>query len=268
MTTIRHVCNTNDFINFMSQVCGYDITINNPTKSWMETGALLNDWAKKWVFQLEVGESGTKHFQIRVHLNQKITMAGLVTDLKMGQGPMADIGGHWSITSGGVHLNNKFNYVMKKDGRLEGPWKESEHRDPPLLTRQLRDFMTHEKYPWQVTLEGWCTQTDDRFIKLIHDVQGNLGKSIMEEYLEYHDMAFGMPPMRAMEDIMQFAYSFPAQKVYIVDMPRGMKKDKLGDFYAGLECLKNGVMYDKRYAGKKRRIDRHKSSCSRMSYPS
>lgn len=35
-----------------------------------------------------------------------------------------------------------------------------------------------------------------------------------------------------------------------------MKKDKLGQFYAGLECLKNGYMYDKRYSFKRRRIDR------------
>ena len=39
-------------------------------------------------------------------------------------------------------------------------------------------------------------------------------------------------------------------------MPRGMKKDKLADFYAGLEAIKNGVTYDKRYVGKKRRMDR------------
>ena len=39
-------------------------------------------------------------------------------------------------------------------------------------------------------------------------------------------------------------------------MPRGMKKDKLGDFYAGIEVIKNGVAYDKRYTAKKTRFDR------------
>ena len=39
-------------------------------------------------------------------------------------------------------------------------------------------------------------------------------------------------------------------------MPRGMKKDRLGDFYAGIEVIKNGVAYDKRYAAKKIRFDR------------
>jgi hypothetical protein len=39
-------------------------------------------------------------------------------------------------------------------------------------------------------------------------------------------------------------------------MPRGMKKDKLGDFYSGIEVIKNGVAYDKRYTAKKIRFNR------------
>lgn len=97
---------------------------------------------------------------------------------------------------------------------------------------------------------------DDRSIKLVYDTWGCNGKSVFSEWLEYNGWAFEIPPMRSMEDIMQFCFSFQAQKVYLIDMPRGMKKDKLGEFYAGLECLKNGVCYDKRYAGKKRRFDR------------
>jgi hypothetical protein len=59
-----------------------------------------------------------------------------------------------------------------------------------------------------------------------------------------------------MEDIMEFVMNFKAYPSYSVDMPRGMKKDKLGEFYSGLECLKNGYAYDKRYEGKRRRFDR------------
>lgn len=64
-----------------------------------------------------------------------------------------------------------------------------------------------------------------------------------------------MPPFRQMEDILACAIDniMPA---YIIDMPRGMKKDKLGEFYSGLEALKNGVAYDKRYKFRKVRFDR------------
>ena len=78
--------------------------------------------------------------------------------------------------------------------------------------------------------------------------------TFMVVHSDDHDMA--SPADTIMCDIMEFAHSFPAQKAYIIDMPRGMKKDKLADFYAGLESIKNGVTYDKRYVGKKRRMDR------------
>tara|TARA_B100001094_G_C18129895_1_gene771633 strand:+ start:376 stop:912 length:537 start_codon:yes stop_codon:yes gene_type:complete len=123
--------------------------------------------------------------------------------------------------------------------------------------RQLVAFEKLKKYPWQEKLLEWCEQTDDRSIKLIHDEIGNSGKSIVSEFLEYHGKALKVPPLTQMEDIMQFAMSFKAQKVYLIDMPRAMKKDKLAGFYSGLECLKNGYVYVyKRYAAKRRRFDR------------
>ena len=39
------------------------------------------------------------------------------------------------------------------------------------------------------------------------------------------------------------SHRLPPQKAYIIDMPPGMKKDKLADFYAGLESIKNGVTF-------------------------
>ena len=55
---------------------------------------------------------------------------------------------------------------------------------------------------------------------------------------------------------MQCCMGVSPQKCYLIDIPRAMKKDKLASFYSGLEALKNGVMYDKRFHFKKRRIDR------------
>ncbi|MDC0525367.1 hypothetical protein OAO87_00115 [bacterium] len=168
------------------------------------------------------------------------------------------IGGHWSVTSTGVHKGPKsFAYVVKEDTRIEGPWDDTSLvQEKPPLTRQLQRFMEHEFYPWQDTCYKLVQEEDDRWIHLIFDEVGNVGKSVFLEFLEYQGLAFEMPPLRHMEDIMEFAHSFPVQKAYIIDMPRGMKKDKLADFYAGLESIKNGVTYDKRYVGKKRRMDR------------
>lgn len=88
------------------------------------------------------------------------------------------------------------------------------------------------------------------------DLPGGLGKSAFAEWLEYHSHAYEIPPFRLMEDIMQFVMCQERQSCYIIDLPRGMKESKMADFVSGIECLKNGVAYDKRYSGKKRRQNR------------
>ncbi len=236
-----------------TQVTGYNFTIHENHNEWkLDTNKLITElrqWAKKWVFQLErCPETSRLHLQGRMSLIKKLRpseLAGRCT-----------FKAHFSVTTTGEHNKATFSYVMKADSRVEGPWIDTEYEDPPVLTRQLVKFEEKEKYPWQVKIEGWCNEEDDRSIKLIHDTIGNSGKSIMAEYLEYHKKAFEIPPLKDMEDIMQFCMSFKAQKVYLVDMPRAMKKDKLAGFYSGLECLKNGYVYDKRYAAKRRRFDR------------
>jgi hypothetical protein len=74
--------------------------------------------------------------------------------------------------------------------------------------------------------------------------------------MEYEGLAEEIPPFRLMDDIFQWVATRPIKSAYIVDMPRGMKKDKLGDFYSGIEVIKNGVAYDKRYTAKKIRFNR------------
>lgn len=236
-----------------TQCKSYDFTIyENHNAFKLDTHALiveLKQWAAKWCFQLEkCPETSRLHLQGRISLIKKLRLKELVG--------RCTVKAHWTVTSKDVHDGANFSYVMKADSRVEGPWIDTEYMDPPVLTRQLVSFNKLEKYPWQTQVEQWCSETDDRSIKLIHDTIGNSGKSIMSEYLEYNKLAFEIPPLHHMEDIMQFCMGFKAQKVYLIDMPRAMKKDKLAGFYSGLESLKNGYVYDKRYAAKRRRFDR------------
>lgn len=238
---------------FAGQLKRFDITIpEDKYADWEDLHKKLVGWCSHFCFQKEKGESGYVHWQCRVQLIHKKTQAAMLTEV------CPIIQGHWSVTSNGVHPGPKmFCYVMKEDTRIDGPWDDTSLiQEKPPLTRQLRNFMEHDFYPWQKTCHELVQQEDDRWIHLIFDKVGNVGKSVFLEFLEYQGLAFEMPPLRHMEDIMEFAHSFPAQRAYIIDMPRGMKKDKLADFYAGLESIKNGVTYDKRYVGKKRRMDR------------
>lgn len=95
-----------------------------------------------------------------------------------------------------------------------------------------------------------------RTINLIYDVAGNMGKSIFSEWMEYKDLVEEIPPYRLMNDIFQWVHGRPKKKAYFIDLPKGMKKDKLADLYAGIEVIKNGVAYDKRNYPKKSRFDR------------
>jgi len=213
----------------------------------------LTENAKKFSYQLEKNGDGKLHWQIRLSLFKKKKKFQLLATI-----PFANT--NVSPTSSDVHAAKKFNYVMKADTRVDGPWTDTDDVEPPKLTKQLERFMRHTLRPWQTEIVNLISLQDDdledRKIIYILDEVGNSGKSIFCEWLEFNSKAYEIPMMSQMEDIMQCCMCIKEQSCYIIDMPRGLKKDKLASFFGGVECLKNGVMYDKRYAFKKRRIDR------------
>ena len=254
------------------EIVGFDVTtsLREEPVPPQEYAKKLKEVFKKWVFQEELSDSGYRHYQVRGHLYKKKTASAAKVFLQ----PILE--GHVTPTSTTVHENNSFNYCMKADTRVNGPWtdKDPEFEDPPPLTRQLRTFIEQigpDKaglYSWQKELLGLVQKTDDRqIICVVDDGIGNNGKSIFGEYLEYNRIAYEVPPMTDMQDMMQCCMGIPGQKCYLVDMPRAMKKEKLAGFYSGLEALKNGVMYDKRFSFKKRRIDRPQIVVFTNSFP-
>lgn len=240
----------------------WDLTLAARKIEYQQVIAFLTEWAKKWVFQKEVAASGYEHFQIRLSLlgnKHRLNEMVALTKHYWPEGESV----HWSPTSKTVHEGQNFNYVMKADTRApgeSGPWSDKDYEAPPPLTRQLKvfhDLYDRElAYPWQIKVKQMVTEVDDRSIRMIYDVYGNAGKSIMAEYLNYHGLAFEIPAMRCAEDIMQCVMSIKPKKAYMVDLPRGMKKDKMAEFYSGLECVKNGRAYDKRYKFRDVRFDR------------
>ena len=215
---------------------------------------VLKDYAKKWAFQLEEGDTGYKHFQGRFSLMKKREIHVIQPVLRAYDGWEKCFGKALSPTS--TENSRAMFYVIKKDTRLQGPWTDDSDEPDKVLTRQLKEFMDLQWYDWQLCVCEMAKAVDFRSIKLIYDRHGNNGKSILCEYMEYVDLGYEIPPFRQMEDLMQCVMCIKTYGCYIIDMPRGMKKDKLGEFYAGIECIKNGVAYDKRYKFEKKRFDR------------
>ena len=145
-------------------------------------------------------------------------------------------------------------YVIKDDTRIDGPWTEKD--EIKIITKQMELFNSWGLLPWQQKAKEISQTFCLRTIDLIYDPIGNAGKSLFSEHMEYEGLAEEIPPFRLMDDIFQWVATRPIKSAYIVDMPRGMKKDKLGDFYSGIEVIKNGVAYDKRYNAKKIRFNR------------
>ena len=245
-------------LDFVGQKVGFDLTIPAYQYThWKDLHRKLAGICKKFVFQLEKGRSGYLHWQCRVSMITKRTAAALITEI------IPLIGGHWSLTSANVHNGPKhFNYVMKEDTRVEGPWTDTTPcEEKPALTRQLREFMKTVKdgnmYDYQMYLYEQSTVYDDRKITLIYDPHGNSGKSRLVDLLEYEEKALYVPPLDSMKDISQYICCFETRECYCFDLPRAMKKEGkiLRGIYSGIELLKDGRMFDTRYTGKRRRLD-------------
>lgn len=233
----------------MNEVAVYDFRYNADTfESPDLLRELLNGIAKAFVFQLEQGDTGYKHYQGRLSLIKKRRKHAALQ--LFGDTPP----NYFEPTVSKEFWKGEGFYQTKNDTRLAGPWRDTDHI--PKLTQQMKLFNTWGLLPWQKQLKDAVDSFCLRTIDLVYDPQGNAGKSLFSEHLEFIGLAEEVPAYRLMDDVFQWVASRPVKKVYIVDMPRGMKKDKLGDFYSGIEVIKNGVAYDKRYSAKKIRFDR------------
>ncbi len=237
----------------MSGIAVWEYRINAEGVTPEQVIASLEGVAKKYVFQLEKGdENGYLHYQGRISLIKKRRYAEKVKHLlplfKNGLVP-----NFLEPTIDSERKNEAF-YCVKEDTRLAGPWKDTD--EVKILTHQLKLFKEWELRPYQATIHKQATTFSMRNIHLVYDPKGNCGKSLFSEFMEYEGIAEEVPPFRMMDDIFTWVCSRPIKQCYIFDLPRGMKKDKLGDLYSGIEVIKNGVAYDKRYNAKKIRFNR------------
>lgn len=237
----------------MSRLCMWDFTLKYIED--IELSVLkdnLRGSSKRWVFQLEISDKGYKHYQGRISLIKKKDLSSLVSFFKTNYPDFSGV--HFSPTSKEVAITNNFNYVLKDDTRVEGPWADTD--EERILTKQMELYLKWGNLPWQSKLQEMASQFNLRTIDLIYDQDGNNGKSLFSEHMEYIGLSEEVPPYRLMDDIFQWVCTRPIKKNYIFDLPRGMKKDKLADFYSGIEVIKNGVAYDKRHRATKIRFDR------------
>jgi hypothetical protein len=207
-------------------------------------------------FQLEQGEGGAIHWQGRMKLKNKTTKYKLAKLSNLGDWmPNAE----WSPTSNNGKKN--YDYVTKDCTRLEGPFNIQNKEK--VKSRQLKKILN--LIPFQESLVKIASTPDDRQIDVVFNESGCQGKTALCEWMDHHDLAKMIPPVNNYKDIMRLVMchtrireenELPSIPCFIIDMPRSLKKDKLGDLYSGIETLKQGYVFDDRYQFEDKWIDR------------
>lgn len=226
----------------------WDLTVKAEGLTVEQLHVKFRETCKKYSFQLEKGETtGYLHYQCRVSL-QKKSRLGPVIEL------FNDLPGcHVSVTSTEGSKSNF--YVMKEQTRVEGPWTDKDYDQPRKSLRSVNLVIDKGLYPWQAKLIDLTKDYDPRRIHIVIDLEGNHGKSVFCKYVWHQRIGQPIPPLQSAEDLVQFVKSLPTSNLYLIDMPRAMKKTKLYGMYSGIETLKNGMLYDKRYKGQFEYID-------------
>lgn len=229
-------------------VAVWDFTLKAEGRSPLDVRTFMKDASKKWTFQLEqgTGENAYQHYQGRMSLKKKSRWPKPLWDAVS----FSDV--HLSPTSGENKENNF--YVTSPDTRLDGPWQDTDP-EPAPFTHQLALHAAKGLQRWEEQLVEIAKTWTMRDINVVIS-KGGEGKSLFSEYLEYNKIAYELPAYNDWKDIARCAYDVANQKCYLIDMPRAMSKKHLNGFYAGVETLKNGTVYEDRYSFKKRRMDR------------
>lgn len=216
-------------------ICTWDFTLS---KKFGDPKNILEKIAKKWCYQLEKGnETGYEHYQGRMSLKVKARLPQVSKLLpKARLSPTSD-----------ANKNNTF-YVTKEDTRIDGPWTDQDMYIP----KQIRGKTL---YPWQEEVIKSVDVFDDRHINVIIDRKGNIGKSTLALWALCHNKGRMIPYCNNYKDMMRMTMGMPTSKLYMVDMPRSLDKKNLAGFFAGIEDLKRGYLWDDRYEWKEKVID-------------
>jgi len=230
----------------------WDFTLWKPELTPKEIGALLRTLALKWVFQKEESKDKGLHFQGRLRLRSKKRACEIQKLIK----ETIFEGAHFSPTSNPGTRN--FDYVMKLDSRVEGPWTD---QDTSIQNKPRQLKRIKEMKPWQQSVIDMIKKDDgaedfnDREIHVIYSEKGSVGGNILKQHLFWHKLAMPVPPLQDMEKLIGFVCSFPPAKAYYIDIPRACDPKKMYGLWAAIEQVKDGYIYDWRNKGQQTLFD-------------
>jgi len=207
-------------------------TFNNYTEN--DVSSLLAhkrfQGAKKYMFQEEIGESGTPHLQGFIVFQTKIRPLSLKLSKKI----------HWEKMKGNVFENIKY---CSKNNTVYGkcyykgckPFKE-------IVSIEQSEF-----YDWQISLLNIIQNCDDdRIIHWVYEKTGGVGKSTFCKWLAIHEQAVicGGKAADMKYMLTQRLIRGDSTDLIIFDIPRS-KLNRIS--YDGMEEIKNGLFCCTKY---------------------
>lgn len=228
----------------MVSVAVFDFRCNKDYYGADELVQGLNRLAKHWCFQGEVGDGGYSHWQGRLSLKKKRTVARakrLILDV-LGRinyiAPTAD-----------ANARRGLGFYAHKEDTYDGQGRYSD-KDP------VPEYVPVQ---YRVTLRGWqqaivdsAEERNDRVIDVLIDPVGGIGKSILSGVLRSR----GFPGIPSVGDAERLIYTVcnilrardsRNPKLLILDLPRCSNKQRLHAFMVAIETIKNGWVWDTRY---------------------
>lgn len=207
----------------------------------------LRTVSKHWGMQLELSsQTGYIHFQGRISLKVKQRRSTIHKHVFGNRWQSVN----WSKTSTPNASGAAFyQYVTKLETCVDGPWTD---KLCPIINIPAR--FQHNLRPWQQTIADSANtgDADTRSINVVVDHVGNIGKSYLTHWLQVRNIGRKLPIFNGIKEAMGWAYSFADAKVYIMDVPRAVGKDRMTEMMGMLEELKSGYVYETRYKGQER----------------
>lgn len=210
----------------------------------------LAEWAKRWVFQLELSPLTKRlHFQGRVDVKgHQLRQGEAVKRLGEGAFVRAEVTPNAEASSF---------YCMKEESRVKGPWSDKDQKQPNM-DAILKDWTHAEPNKVQRTIKNMMESQDKRQILIIIDREGGSGKTTLA--MQEHGLGRGIRLPCTLESphkMMQFLHGLlrPGETQHRsiwVDVARAIDytPKQWSTWLIALEEIKNGYVYDERYSAK------------------
>lgn len=224
----------------MNPVFRFDFTIPEDDITNEELIEILNKNCKYYVFQLEIGKKGYRHYQGRISVKNKIRLASLIKKKILPKST------HYSITSTNCKT---FDYVMKEEGRIGETFIKKEEK---YIPRQYRNKLNNLR-PFQAHIWNTKNDFDDRIVNYVVCPSGCIGKSVIASLCELYGDGIDLPITNDADKLIASCCNICMSKnlrtptPIFIDLPKAFNQEKMGGIFSAIENIKKGKLYDMRY---------------------